>query len=109
MSGATGFLWLAVVLLALMWVLNYTGTIRFGVNFDLWLTVLLVLSVLGAVFNMFIVPFLGRSRTSRTESSASGTVAPGAAPPGAVPPGGPPASGAGQQEVVQETRDRTTM
>jgi hypothetical protein len=78
------------------------------VNLDLWINVLLVLAVLGAVFNLFVMPFLGRSRTTRSSASTAGTAAPAApavAPPGTVAP----ASGAAQQEVVQETRDRPSL
>mgnify|MGYP000123802379 CR=1 FL=1 len=110
MSGAAGFLWLIVVILALVWVLNYTGTVRLGVNFDVWLTVLLVLALLGAVFNMFVVPFLGRSRTTRTVSSSQAqeavAPAPTAEPP---PPAGGTTGGVSQRETVQETRDQTTL
>ena len=112
-SGAVGFIWVMVVVLALAWALSFMGAIP-GLNFNLWINILLVLAVLGAVFNLFILPFLGRSRTTRTEASASGTTTPTAAPGAVVPPGtvvppAAPAAGAGQHEVVQETRDRTTM
>ena len=75
MSGAAAFIWILVVILALAWALMQTGTIR-GVNLDLWINILLVLAVLGAVFNLFVMPFLGRSRTTRTSASAAGTTAP---------------------------------
>ena len=120
-SGAVGFIWVMVVVLALAWALSFMGAIP-GLNFNLWINILLVLAVIGAIFNLFVVPFLGRSRTTRTEASASGTTTPTAAPgavvppaagavvpPGTVVPPAAPAAGAGQQEVVQETRDRTTM
>lgn len=119
MGSAAGFLWLAVVILALAWALELTGTVRLGVNLGFWLPVLLVLALLGALFNMFVTPFLGRSRTTRTAASTAGTTtsaAPTAAAPGAaVPPAGTvpttttPAAGSTEQEVVQETRDRTTL
>ena len=101
MSGATGPIWALVVVLALAWVLTQTGTVRLGVDFNLWVHILLVLAVLGVVFNLFVVPFLsrGRTTTTRTASDASGTVA----PPGA------PATGTTSQAVEQETRDRTTL
>jgi len=102
MSGAVGFIWVMVVILGLAWVLMQTGTVKLGVDFNLWVNALLVLAVVGAVVNLIIVPLLGRSRTSRTTVTNSGT-APTAAPAG---PGAPP-SGAGQQEIVQETHDRT--
>ena len=106
MGGATGFLWMAVVILALGWALQLTGTVNLGLNLNLWLPVLLVLAVLGAVFNMFVVPFLGRTRTSTV--NATGTAA-GAAVPGTVPPTVAPVGGASQQEVVQQTRDHTSL
>lgn len=121
MGSAAGFLWLAVVILALAWALELTGTVRLGVNLGFWLPVLLVLALLGALFNMFVTPFLGRSRTTRTAASAAGTTVPTAAvpttaAPGAVvPPAGTiptttaPAAGSSEHEVVQETRDRTTL
>ena len=119
MGGAAGFLWLAVVILALAWALELTGTVRLGVNLGMWLPVLLVLTLLGAVFNMFVMPFIGRSRTTRTSATSAGTAAPAAvAPgtvattpvaPGTVPATTTPAAGSAQQEVVQETRDRTTL
>ncbi len=103
MSGAAGFIWVMVIILALAWALSFTGTMP-ALNFGAWINVLLVLAVLGAVFNLFVVPFLGRSRTTRMSSSAQGT----AVPPAAGPPG-VGASGAAGQEVVQETRDRTAL
>ena len=108
MGSATGFLWLAVVILALGWALQLTGTVNLGLNLNVWLPVLLVITLAGAVFNMFIVPFLGRTRTTRNTASASGVVA---APSmvATVPPPGAPALGASQQEVVQETRDRPSL
>jgi len=118
MGGASAFIWVMVVILGLAWALTQTGTVNLGVNFNLWVNLLLVLAVLGAVFNLFIVPFLGRSRTTsssaRTEGSSVGgpaaTATPTAAAPGApVATGAAPHSGAAAQEVVQETRDRTTL
>jgi hypothetical protein len=114
MGSAAGFLWLAVVILALAWALELTGTVRLGVNLGTWLPILLVLALLGAVFNMFVMPFLGRSRTTRTSATAAGTAAPGVAAttpaaPGTVPTTTAPASGAAEQEVVQETRDRPSL
>ena len=116
MGSAAGFLWLAVVILALAWALELTGTVRLGVNLGFWLPILLGLALLGALFNMFVTPFLGRSRTTRTAASAAGTTVPTTAAPGAVvPPAGTvptttaPAAGSTEQEVVQETRDRTTL
>ena len=103
---------MAVAILALGWALQLTGTVNLGMNLNLWLPVLLVLAVLGAVFNMFVVPFLGRTRTS-TVSATGPTVAAGpavvAAVPGTVSPGATPISGAAQQEVVQQTRDHTSL
>ena len=108
MGGATGFLWMAVVILALGWALQLTGTVNLGLNLNLWLPVLLVLAVLGAVFNMFVVPFLGRTRTSTSTANATGpTVV--AAGPGTVSPTVAPVGGASQQEVVQQTRDHTSL
>ena len=66
MAGASAFIWVMVVILGLAWALTQTGTVNLGVNFNLWVNLLLVLAVLGAVFNLFIVPFLGRSRTTST-------------------------------------------
>jgi len=110
MGGATGFLWLAVVILAMVWALQYTGTISGGPSLSTWLPVLLVLSILGAVFNMFVMPFIGRSRTTRTAASASGTTAPAAAAPGTVAPTTTArAAGAAEHEVVQETHDRPSL
>jgi hypothetical protein len=107
-GGATGFLWMAVVILALGWALQRTGTVNLGLILNLWLPVLLVLAVLGAVFNMFVVPFLGRTRTSTSTANATGpTVV--AAVPGAVSPMGAPVSGVAQQAVVQQTRDHTSL
>lgn len=120
MGGASAFIWIMVVILGLAWALTQTGTVNLGVNFNLWVNLLLVLAVLGAVFNLFVVPFLSRSRTTtssaRTEGSSVGTpVAPAAVVPPAAAPAAPvattaaPQSGAAAQEVVQETRDRTTL
>ena len=163
MGSAVMFLWAMVVILALAWALAQTGTVNLGVNFGLWVNLLLALAVLGALFNLVVVPFLGRSRTTRTSSTASGTAAPPAAPGAVAPPSAPlsnvvvpptapasnvvvpptapvggavpsptapvpgtvvppcappgsvvvppttPASGAAEQEVVQETHDRTTL
>ena len=111
MGGAAGFLWMAVVILALAWALDLSGTVHLGLNLGFWLPVLLVLALLGAIFNMFIMPFMGRSRTTRTSAAASGTAAPAAAAPPAttVPTTTAPASGAAEQEVVTETRDRPSL
>jgi hypothetical protein len=103
MSAAVGFIWAIVAILALAWVLMQTGTVKLGVDFNLWINALLVLAVLGAVVNLIVVPLLGRSRTSRTTVSTSGATT--AAPPA---PAAAPAEGATQQEIVQETHDRTT-
>jgi hypothetical protein len=108
MGSATGFLWLAVVILALGWALQLTGTVNLGLNLNVWLPVLLVITLAGAVFNMFIVPFLGRTRTTRNTASASG-IAAAPSPVVAAPTPGSPAAGASQQEVVQETRDRPSL
>jgi hypothetical protein len=105
MSGAVGFIWAIVAILALAWVLMQTGTVKLGVDFNLWINALLVLAILGAVVNLIVVPLLGRSRTSRTTVSTAGTTT--GAQPAAAPPAAP-AEGATQQEIVQETRDRTT-
>src|SRR5437763_14515157 len=101
MGGAAGFLWMAVIILALAWALDLSGTVHLGVNLGFWLPVLLVLALLGAIFNMFIMPFMGRSRTTRTSAAASGTAAPAAGVPAApvapattVPTTTVPASGA---------------
>jgi hypothetical protein len=122
MGAASSFIWIMVVLLGLAWALAQTGTVNLGVNFNLWVNLLLVLAVLGAIFNLFIVPFLSRSRTTTTatHSDAVGqtnvggvTTAPAATvapPPTAAAPVAPAAhSGAASQEVVQETRDRTSL
>jgi hypothetical protein len=108
MSGAAAFIWILVVVLALAWALMQTGTIR-GVNLDMWINVLLILAVLGAVFNLFVMPFIGRSRTTRTSAAASGTSAPAASAPVAPAVTTQPAAGAAEQEVVQETRDKPTL
>jgi hypothetical protein len=108
MGGATGFLWMAIVILALGWALQLTGTVNLGLNLNVWLPVLLVLAVLGAVFNMFVVPFLGRTRTSTSSVNASGTAV-AAAAPGTAAPAVAPAGGVSQQEVVQQTRDHTSL
>jgi hypothetical protein len=105
MSSAVGFIWVLVAILALAWVLMQTGTVKLGVDFNLWINILLVLAVLGAVVNLIVVPLLGRSRTTRTTVNTSGTTS--APPPAAAAGPGAPAEGATQQEVVQETRDRT--
>jgi hypothetical protein len=119
MGGASAFIWVMVVILGLAWALTQTGTVNLGVNFNLWVNLLLVLAVLGVVFNLFVVPFLGRSRTmtssARTEGTSVGTPAtPAAGAPPAATPAEPvattaPHSGAASQEVVHETRDSTTL
>src|SRR3954454_22514061 len=121
MGGAAGFLWMAVVILALGWALQLSGTVNLGLNLGFWLPVLLVLALLGAIFNMFVMPFMGRSRTTRTAAAASGSATPGAAAPVAAAPAAPavaattvpttavPAAGAAEQEVVTETRDRPSF
>ena len=108
MGSAAGFIWVMVVILALAWALVQTGTVRLGVDFNLWINVLLGIAVLGAIFNLFIMPFLGRRTTTTTSASAAGTRVPDG-PRAAVvePPAG--ASGASQREVVQETRDRPSL
>src|SRR5215217_5871363 len=73
MGSAAMFIWVMVVLLGLAWALVQTGTVNLGVNFNLWVNLLLILAVAGAVFNLFIVPFLGRSRTTTTSTSAAGS------------------------------------
>src|SRR3954453_1453156 len=99
MGGASTFIWIMVVVLGLAWALTVSGTVNLGVNFNLWVNLLLVLAVLGAVFNLFVVPFLGRSRTTsssaRTEGSSVGaSVAPAATAPAAPVPAEPVATGA---------------
>lgn len=110
MSGAAAFMWVMVVILALAWALAQTGTLRLGVNFDMWVNILLGLAVLGAIFNLFIVPFLGRRTTTTTSATAQGTTTAG---PGVAPTTAPTtttgASGAEHREVVQETRDRPSL
>jgi hypothetical protein len=107
MSGATGFLWMAIVILALGATLQLTGTVNLGLDLGWWLPVVLVLALLGALFNMFVIPFLGRTRTTRSSASAAGSV------PSTVTTSAPiqaaAATGAVQQEVVQETRDRPSL
>jgi hypothetical protein len=109
MGSAAAFIWVMVVILALAWALAQTGTLRLGVNFDMWVNILLVLAVLGAIFNLFIAPFLGRRTTTTTSSSAQGstTAGPGVAPTAPTQTTG--ASGAEHHEVVQETRDRPSL
>ena len=131
MGGAAGFIWVMVVILALAWALVQTGTVRVGVDFNLWVNILLGLAVLGAIFNLFVIPFLGRRTTTTTAADARGSATPTAAPVAPVttaPPGTPvagqpvvgqpiagqpvvgqPAAGAASQEVVQETRDRPSF
>jgi hypothetical protein len=107
MNGAAGFLWIAIVILALASALQWTGTVNLGLDLNIWLPVILVLALLGALFHMFIMPFLGRTRTTRSSTTAAGTSAPAAA--AATAPAGAPTSGATQQEVVQQTRDQPTL
>src|SRR5579884_3160362 len=122
MAGASAFIWVMVVILGLAWALAQTGTVNLGVNFNLWVNLLLVLAVLGAIFNLFVVPFLGRSRSTstsvRTDTSSVGGATPAApvAPAAPAAPAAPTApaatasqTGAASQEVVQEMRDRTTV
>jgi hypothetical protein len=115
MGGAAGFIWVMVVILALAWALVQTGTVNLGVDFNLWVNVLLGLAVLGLIFNLFILPFLGRKTTSTTSASASGTAAPAAPPAAPAAPAATtadpnvPATSAGQREVVQETKDRPSF
>ena len=84
---------LAVVLLAAAWALQTAGFINVGLDLGFWLPVLFVIALLGALFNMFVMPFLGRSHTTRTSASATA----------------PPASGSTEREVAQETRDRPSF
>ena len=122
MGGAAGFIWVMVVILALAWALVQTGTVRVGVDFNLWVNILLGLAVLGAIFNLFVIPFLGRRTTTSTAADARGSATPTTAAPVApavtAAPGTPvagqpvvgqPAAGATSQEVVQETRDRPSF
>ena len=69
MGGATGFLGMAVVILALGWALQLTGTVNLGMNLNLWLPVLLVLAVLGAVFNMFVCRSWAAPARARAQSA----------------------------------------
>jgi di/tricarboxylate transporter len=105
MGNATGFLWLAVVILALAWALQVTGTVRLGIDLGFWLPVLLGVALLGALFSLFVTPFIGRSRTTRTATMASGTTTAG----GDVESPRRPVAGTQQEEVVQETRDRPSL
>src|SRR5215210_5101574 len=73
MGGAAGFIWVMVVILALAWALVQTGTVRVGVDFNLWVNILLGLAVLGAIFNLFVIPFLGRRTTTTTAADARGS------------------------------------
>jgi hypothetical protein len=103
MGAATGFLWLVVVILAAMWALNATGTVRIGVDLAMWLNILLIVAFIGALFNMFVVPFLGRTRTTTSSASGSGASARPTAD------SRPVAGASHQQEVVEETRDRPSF
>jgi hypothetical protein len=94
MGGAAGFMWVIVVILGLAWVLIQTKTVNIGVDFNLWINLLLVLAVLGAAINLIVLPLLGRRSTTRTTVETSGTSA------------AAPASSTTSQEVVQETQER---
>jgi hypothetical protein len=93
MTGAVAFLWIVIVILGLAWVLLQTGAMNLGVDFGLWIHVLLGLAVVGAVFNLFVMPFLERRRTSETSSSSTTRG---------------PANATAHRETVRETRDRTS-
>jgi hypothetical protein len=108
MNGAAAFIWVMVGILALAWVLMQTGTVKLGVDFNLWVNLLLVVAVLGAIVNLIVVPILGRTRTSKTTVNTTGTAAAAPTAPAAPAAPGGTVSGAATQEVVQETRDRPT-
>jgi hypothetical protein len=99
---------MAVVRLALAWALQMTGTVNLGVNLGIRLLILLGLALLRALFNMFVMPFMGRRRTTGTSATAAGTtILPGGF--GTIRPGTAPASGASEHGVVQEPRDKPTL
>ncbi|MGH2353525.1 MAG: hypothetical protein ACRDJN_18125 [Chloroflexota bacterium] len=107
MAGAASFLWAVIVLLLVAWVLMLTGTVNIGVDFGLWINVLLVLAVAGAALNLFVFPFLSRTRKTTTATTASGTAA--GAPATGTTAAGTTASGTAQREVVQETKDGQSL
>jgi hypothetical protein len=103
-TGAAAFIWIVAAVLALAWLLTQTGTVRLGVDFGFWINLLLVLAVLGAALNLFVLPFLSRSRKTTTTSTTAADTAAGAAP-GA----GAPAARAAQREAVQETKEQPPL
>jgi hypothetical protein len=48
-----------------------TGTVNLGIDLDIWLPFLLVITLVGAIFNMFVMPFMERSRTMQTSATAA--------------------------------------
>jgi len=101
MTGAANFLWIIIALLLIAWALAVTGTINLGVNFSLWINVLLVLALVGAVLNLVVFPFLSRTRKSSTVVSDTGTAADTA--------GGAATTGTARREAVQETKEGQSL
>ena len=93
MGGAVGFIWALVVILGLAWALIQTGTVNVGINFGLWIHVLLGLALLGVVFNLFVAPFLNRERETTSSSTATRT--------------GTRGGGVAHRETTRETHERT--
>jgi hypothetical protein len=98
-TGAAVFIWIIVAILALAWLLTQTGTVRLGIDFGFWINLLLILAVLGVVLNLFVLPFLSRSRKTTTSTTAADTSA------GAAPGTGAPVARESQRESVQETKE----
>jgi hypothetical protein len=98
-TGAAVFIWIIVAVLGLAWLLTQTGTVRLGIDFGFWINVLLVLAVLGAALNLFVLPFLSRSRKTTTTATAADTAV------GAAPGAGAPGARESQREAVHETKE----
>jgi hypothetical protein len=102
-TGAAVFIWIIVAVLALAWLLTQTGTVQLGIDFGFWINMLLILAVLGAALNLFILPFLSRSRTTTTSTTAADTEA------GTAPGTGATAARESQRESVQETKEQPPL
>jgi hypothetical protein len=99
-TGAAVFIWIIVAVLALAWLLTQTGTVQLGIDFGFWINLLLILAVLGAALNLFVLPFLSRSRKTTTSTTAADTEA------GTAPGAGATAARESQRESVQETKEQ---
>jgi hypothetical protein len=99
-TGAAVFIWIIVAVLALAWLLTQTGTVRLGIDFGFWINLLLILAVLGVALNLFVLPFLSRSRKTTTSTTAADTEA------GTAPGTGATAARESQRESVQETKEQ---